>query len=220
LHVRIVLVTSAVLLVVPACLIAALEWNHSLAGMGVGARLNNAWFQAVTTRTAGFNSVEFAAMTPATQTLVEALMFIGGSPGSTAGGIKTTTVFVLVFAVVAVTRQQPAVVWSGWTIPNATVFRAAAVVTLGALSVVFGVFSIQLTQAIDTQTALFEVVSALGTVGLSIGGTGALDSVGKQIIIVCMFMGRVAPLTLFLLFNRAVRHDGTWTYPEQEISVG
>ncbi len=220
LHVRIVLVTSAVLLIVPACLIAALEWNHSLVGLSVPARLHNAWFQSLTTRTAGFNSVDFAAMTPATQTLVEALMFIGGSPGSTAGGIKTTTVFVLVFAVVAVTRQQTAVVWGGWSIPTATVYRAAAVVTLGALSVVFGVFAIQLTQAIDTQTAIFEVVSALGTVGLSVGGTAALDSVGKQIIIVCMFMGRVAPLTLFLIFNRPVAQDGTWTYPEQDISVG
>jgi trk system potassium uptake protein len=220
LHVRIVLVTSAALLVVPACLIAALEWNHSLAGLSVGAKLNNAWFQSLTTRTAGFNSVDFAAMTPATQTLVEALMFIGGSPGSTAGGIKTTTAFVLVFAVIAVTRHQPRVAWGGWTIPSATVFRAAAVVTLAALSVVLGVFAIQLTQAMDTQTAIFEVVSALGTVGLSIGGTALLDSVGKQIIIVCMFMGRVAPLTLFLIFNKPVSHDGTWTYPEQEVSVG
>ena len=114
LHVRIVLVTSAALLVVPACLIAALEWNHSLADLSVVARLHNAWFQSITTRTAGFNSVDFAVMNPATLTLVEALMFIGGSPGSTAGGIKTTTLFVLVFAVVAVTRQQPAVVWGGW----------------------------------------------------------------------------------------------------------
>ncbi|HVH99269.1 MAG TPA: potassium transporter TrkG [Enhygromyxa sp.] len=220
LHARIVLITTAILLVVPAILIGALEWNHSLVGLGTAARLHNAWFQSLTTRTAGFNSVDFAAMTPATHTLVEALMFIGGSPGSTAGGIKTTTLFVLVFAVVAVTRHQPVVVWGGWTIPHSTVFRAAAIVTLGASSVVFGVFMIELTQSMDTQRAIFEVVSALGTVGLSIGGTGALDSVGKQIIIVCMFMGRVAPLTLFLIFNRPVRQDGTWTYPEQDVSVG
>jgi trk system potassium uptake protein TrkH len=86
--------------------------------------------------------------------------------------------------------------------------------------VVVGVFMIQLTQGMDTHTAIFEVVSALGTVGLSIGGTGALDSVGKQIIIVCMFMGRVAPLTLFLIFNRPARQDATWIHPEQDISVG
>src|SRR5690606_17093784 len=140
--------------------------------------------------------------------------------GSTAAGIKTTTVFVLVFAVVAVTRHQPAVVWGGWTIPSATVVRAAAIVTLAALSVVFGVFVIQLTQAMDTRTAIFEVVSALGTVGLSIGGTALLDSVGKLIIIVCMFMGRVAPLTLFLIFNQPVSREGSWTYPEQDVSVG
>ncbi|MFO7564543.1 MAG: potassium transporter TrkG [Enhygromyxa sp.] len=220
LHARIVLVTSAVLLTVPTFLIAALEWNHSLAGLGIADRLHNAWFQSLTTRTAGFNSVDLTAMTPATQTLMEALMFVGGSPGSTAGGIKTTTLFVIVSSVIAVTRQRPSVVWSGWTIPHATVVRTAAVVTLGALSVVFGVFAIQLTQGLDTQMTIFEVVSALGTVGLSIGGTAELDSVGKQIIIVCMFMGRVAPLTLFLLFTRPVSQDGSWTYPEQEITVG
>lgn len=220
LHVRIVLLTTAVLLIVPTCLIAALEWNHSLAGLGIGARINNAWFQSVTTRTAGFNSVDFAAMTPATQTLVEGLMYIGGSPGSTAGGIKTTTLFVLVFAIVGVARRRSTVVWGGWTIPHMTVYRAAAVVTLGALSVVFGVFAIQLTQRIDTHVAIFEVVSALGTVGLSIGGTAALDSVGKLIIMACMFVGRVAPLSLLLIFNRPVAQEATWTFPEQDISVG
>jgi trk system potassium uptake protein len=220
LHARIVLVTSVVLLIVPTCLLAALEWNHSLAELSVFGRLHNAWFQSLTTRTAGFNSVDLEAMTPAAQTLMEALMFVGGSPGSTAGGIKTTTVFVVVSAVIAVTRHQPTVVWGGWTIPHATVVRAAAVVTLGALSVVSALFVILLTQEMDTQMALFEVVSALGTVGLSIGGTAQLDSVGKQIIIVCMFIGRVAPLTLFLIFHRPVSHDRSWTYPEQEVSVG
>jgi trk system potassium uptake protein TrkH len=220
LHARIVLLTTAVLLVIPTCLIGALEWNHSLAGLSVPARLHNAWFQSVTTRTAGFNSVDFAALTPATQTLVEALMFIGGSPGSTAGGIKTTTVFVLVFAVVAVVRLRPGVIWGGWRIPHTTIYRAAAVVTLGALSVVFGVFVIQLTQDIDTDMAIFEVVSALGTVGLSTGGTAQLDNVGKVIITVCMFMGRVAPLTVFLIFSRPGVGESAWKYPEQDISVG
>ena len=220
LQVRIALLTALVLLVAPTFLIAALEWNHSLAELGYAARFNNAWFQSVTTRTAGFNSVDFAAMTPATQTLVEALMFIGGSPGSTAGGVKTSTVFVLVLAVAAVTRQQSTVVWGGWQIPHTTIYRAAAVVTLGMLSVLFAVFAIQLTQALDTRTALFEVVSALGTVGLSIGGTAQLDSVGKLIIIVCMFMGRVAPLTLFLIFNRPASDEGSWSFPEQDVTVG
>jgi trk system potassium uptake protein TrkH len=76
-----------------------------------------------------------------------------------------------------------------------------------------------LTQAMDLQVALFEAVSALGTVGLTIGGTAMLDSVGKLIIIVCMFMGRVAPLTLFLMFNRASASE-TWDFPEQDVSVG
>jgi trk system potassium uptake protein len=219
LHVRIVLLSTAVLLVIPACLIAALEWNHSLAGLGVGERINNAWFVSVN-RTSGFNAVELADTTAATQTLFEAMMYIGGSPGSIAGGVKTTTVFVLVLAVVAVTRQRPNVVWSGWTIPHATIYRAAAVVTLGAVSMVFALFVILLTQPMNTQVALFEVVSALGTVGASIGGTALLDSVGKLIIITCMFVGRLAPLTLFLIFNRPLAEDASWSYPEQDVSVG
>jgi trk system potassium uptake protein TrkH len=219
LHAQIVLITTLLLLVVPTVLIAALEWNQTLAGMTTLDRLTNAWFQSVTTRTAGFNSVDFAQMHPASLMLVDALMFIGGSPGSTAGGVKTTTLFVLIAAIVAVTRQREAVVWGGWRLPPATLYRAAAVVTLGALSVLLAVFLLLLTQPMDLQVALFEAVSALGTVGLSIGGTAMLDSVGKLIIIVCMFMGRVAPLTLFLMFNRASASE-TWDYPEQDVSVG
>ncbi|NVB41139.1 potassium transporter TrkH [Pseudenhygromyxa sp. WMMC2535] len=219
LHARVVLVTSAALLLAPAVLIAALEWHQSLAALPILDRVHNAWFQSVTTRTAGFNSVDFAAMSPATLTLVEALMFIGGSPGSTAGGIKTSTVFVLVIAVVAVSRSRTTVSWGGWTIPQATVYRAAAVVTLAALSGVLALFAIQLTQPMNLQTALFEVFSALGTVGLSIGGTAMLDNVGKLIIIACMFMGRIAPLTLFLIFSRP-RDSALWELPEQEINVG
>ncbi|MFV8754100.1 TrkH family potassium uptake protein [Nannocystaceae bacterium ST9] len=219
LHAQIVLLTTAILLIVPTFMIAALEWNTTLAGMSLVDRLSNAWFQSVTTRTAGFNSVDFAAMNPATLVLVDALMFIGGSPGSTAGGIKTTTLFVLIAAVFAVTRQRDAVIWGGWRLPPSTLYRAAAVVTLGALSVLLSTFLLLLTQGMDLQVALFECVSALGTVGLTIGGTAQLDSIGKLIIITCMFMGRVAPLTLFLMFNRPVA-DETWEYPEQDVSVG
>lgn len=219
LHAQIVLITTSLLLFVPTVLIAALEWNQTLAGMSTVDRLSNAWFQSVTTRTAGFNSVDFAQMHPASLMLVDALMFIGGSPGSTAGGVKTTTLFVLIAAIVAVTRQREAVVWGGWRLPPATLYRAAAVVTLGALSVLLAVFLLLLTQPMDLQVALFEAVSALGTVGLTIGGTALLDTVGKLIIIVCMFMGRVAPLTLFLMFNRASASE-TWDYPEQDVSVG
>ncbi|MCA9719816.1 MAG: hypothetical protein H6713_31930 [Myxococcales bacterium] len=220
LYVRVALLSAVVLLVVPATLLAALEWNHSLAELSVPARLHNAWFQSLTTRTAGFNSVDFAAMTPASQTLVEALMFIGGSPGSTAGGIKTTTAFVMLLSILAVARGDVAVEWGGWTISRSTVSRAAAVTSLGAASVVLGVFTILLTQELDTGVALFEVVSALGTVGLSIGGTARLDGVGELIIIACMFAGRVAPLTLLLFFSRAGSRRGGWSFPERDISVG
>jgi trk system potassium uptake protein TrkH len=218
-HSQIVLLTTAVLLIVPTFLIAALEWNTTLAGMSVVDRLSNAWFQSVTTRTAGFNSIDLAAMNPATQLLFDGLMFVGGSPASTAGGIKTTTFFILIATVVTVTRQREGVVWDRRRLPAANVYRAAAVVTLAALAVLLATFLLLLTQQMDLHVALFEAVSALSTTGLTIGGTAQLDNIGKLIIIACMFVGRVAPLTLFLMFNRPVA-DETWEYPEQDVSVG
>lgn len=216
---RVVLVTTGLLLFFPTLAIAALEWSTTLSGLSVGDRLANAWFQSVTTRTAGFNSIDLTAIRPATVTLMDVLMFIGGSPGGTAGGIKTTTVALLVLAVVAAFRgQHNASVW-GWCIGHASVYKAATVLVLGLAAVLSSVLAIQLTQAMGFDVALFEVLSALGTVGLTIGGTPLLDGVGKVIIIACMFVGRVGPLTLLLSFQVDGQGD-PWSLPEQEISVG
>jgi len=210
---------TAALLVFPAIFIAAAEWNNTLAGMHIVDRLANAWFQSVTLRTAGFNSIDLGALEPATFTMMLLLMFIGGSPGSTAGGVKTTTVMVLLLAVVAALRGRNLVTFAGWRIPHGSVYKSAAITTMGLLSVVVALMLLQLTQSIGFESLLFETVSALATVGLSVGATGHLDGVGKVIIIVCMFMGRVGPLTLFLLLTTP--DDRTeWRLPEQEIAVG
>ena len=216
---RVVLVTTGLLLFIPTLAIAALEWSTTLSGLSVGDRLANAWFQSVTTRTAGFNSIDLTAIRPATVTLMDVLMFVGGSPGGTAGGIKTTTAALLVLAVVAAFRgQNKASAW-GWRIGHASVYKAATVLVLGLVAVLSSVLAIQLTQAMGFDVALFEVLSALGTVGLTIGGTPLLDGVGKVIIIACMFVGRVGPLTLLLSFQVDGEGD-PWVLPEQEISVG
>ncbi len=220
LHARIVLWTTAILIVAPAVLITAIEWNGTLAGMSFVDKVFNGGFQSVTLRTAGFNSIDLAQVHPATWTVMVLIMFVGGSPGSTAGGVKTTTIAVLLLAVAAVVRGHERVEIFRRRIPMATVMRATVVATLGVLSVCVALGAIQLTQAIPLDVALFEVVSALATVGLSTGGTGALDEVGKLIIIACMFAGRVGPLTLFVFLASNTRDHLIRRYPEEPVPIG
>jgi len=219
LQIKLGLVATAVLLLGGFVLYAFLEWNVSLAGMSAGDRLNNAWFQSVTLRTAGFNSVDLAQTRPATQTLMIVWMFVGGNPGGTAGGAKTTTAALLVLMVIAAMRGRPFVDVFGRRVPHATIYRAAAVFTVGVLSAVGLLAALQLTQAMDLHVAVFETVSALATVGLSIGGTGQLDEVGKVLVMIGMFAGRVGPLTLFLFLSEQ-KGDELWKHPEEEVDVG
>ena len=148
------------------------------------------------------------------------VMFVGGSPGSTAGGAKTTTIAVLVLAIFAVVRGRGRVEVFGRALPTATVMRATAVTTLGVLGSGAALFALQLTQVLPLDQALFEVVSALATVGLSTGATAALDDVGKLIIMACMFAGRVGPLTLFVFLSLRPPGRAAWRYPEESVPIG
>lgn len=220
LHARIVIWTTAILIVLPAIWIGLLEWNTTLQGMSVVDKLSNALFQSITLRTAGFNSIDLAAVHPATWTLMILVMFVGGSPGSTAGGAKTTTIAVIVLAIFAVVRGREQVEVFGRTLPKETILRATAVASLGVFASAVALIAIQLTQTLPLDVALFETVSALATVGLSTGGTGALDGVGKIIIIVCMFAGRVGPLTLFVLLATNTGKRINHRYPEEQVPIG
>lgn len=215
---RLVLLVSAWLLVVPFVLFLALEWRGTLEGMSLVDKVANAMFQAITLRTAGFNSVDFSALQPATWTLCLVCMFVGGSPASTAGGVKTTTVAVLLLAVRAAIRGRGEAAAYGRRIPHRTVYDAAAIVTIGLLSALGALAALQLTQALTLEWALFEVVSALGTVGLTMGATGKLDDIGKIVIIACMFAGRVGPLTLFIFLVGRTRPGRQ--FPLESVQVG
>ncbi len=210
--------TTVLLLVVPATLFAIFEWTGQFAHLAPGDRLHNAWFQSVTTRTAGFNTVDVDALRPATLVLTGILMFIGGSPGSTAGGVKTTTFALLVLAVVAALRSRSEIEVYGYRVAHASVYRAAAVTMLSAVLCAGALVALLLTQRIPPGQALFEVVSAMGTVGLSTGATVLLDDVGKVIIMVCMFAGRVGPLALFLGMGQ--RRRPRWSLPVQDLVTG
>lgn len=197
----------------------AFEWSHSLGALPWWHKLSNAAFQSVTLRTAGFNSVDLSVTRAATQVVMIALMFVGGSPGGTAGGIKTTTAALLILAVMASLRGRPDVAVFRRRIVHTSIYRAAAVATVGVLSAVGILLALMLTQPLPPEMATFEAVSALATVGLSIGGTALLDGVGKVIIMLAMFVGRVGPLTLFLLLGEH-RERIRWQFPDAEVDVG
>ncbi len=216
---KLALTASAALLASGAFAITAIEWNNTLAGLSFFDRLHNGWFQSVTLRTAGFNSIDIAAVHPPVLTLMMIWMFIGGSPGGTAGGIKTTTAALLVLAVVAAIRGRWDVIAFRRRIRPETVYKAAAIATLGLVTLLMVVVALQLTQDLSGGVAPFEAVSALATVGLTIGGTARLDEVGKIIIMTAMFSGRVGPLTLFLFLSGRFEKTSL-EFPEERVDVG
>lgn len=218
---KIVLSTSAILLAVGFVLFAALEWDGALA---VGdatwsMRLWNAAFQSVTFRTAGFNSVPYDNLTSATILMMLGFMLIGASPGSTGGGIKTTTFAVLVAAVRGILRGDAVAELFGREIPQEIVYRSAAitVVTSGFLGA--GLFLLFLTDPeIPFAKLVFESFSAIATVGLSLGITAELSPPGKLVVVIMMFAGRVGPVTLALVLSR--RRKKAHVLPRSSVMVG
>lgn len=219
LQIKLGLLTTAVLFVGGTVMVLAMEWSNSLAHLSVLDRIHNAWFQSIVLRTAGFNSVDVTAWRPETLSISIVWMFIGGNPGSTAGGIRTVTAAVLFLAVVAAIRGRTHAAAFGRRITHKSVYRAAAIATVAAVAVVCAFVALQITQRMPSRLAVFEAVSALGTVGMSVGATPLLDEVGKVIIMVCMFVGRVGPLTLFM-FLQQQGEASLWQRPEQDIDFG
>lgn len=216
---RLMVAVTVALSVLGFVLFAALEWGGALAGMGFLDRLHNAWFQSITLRTAGFNSVDFGHLAPATQVMMMAMMFIGGAPGSTAGGVKTTTLAVILLSVVAAVRGRPEVVHRSRRIDHESFYRAVAIVVLGSLAVLGLWTALLMTQSGAAIDLLFESVSALGTVGLTVGVTSELDEVGKVLIAVAMFVGRLGPATVLFLFA-SDRAPVRVRYPKVGVPVG
>jgi trk system potassium uptake protein TrkH len=199
---RIALIASIVLLFLGTVFIMAFEWGGVLAGLSFSDKIQNAWFQSVTLRTAGFNSLDIAGIAHPTFLLMLVFMFIGGSPGGTAGGVKTTTIGILAMTFFANITNRREVVLQNRRIRAVTVFRAVTIVGAGLLLWFGVVLMLEVTQPqIRVKDLIFEATSALGTVGLSTGATGLLDEIGKIIIIIAMFCGRIGPVTLFMLLS-------------------
>ncbi len=198
---RIALMTTAALLLAGTVCFLVFEWNNSMAALSFVDKVHNAWFQSATLRTAGFNSVDISGVLGPTYLVMLCLMFIGGSPGGTAGGVKTTTIGVLAMTFWACVTGHNEVIAQNRRIPQNTIYRAITVVGSGVLVWFSAVLALQITQHLPARDLAFEVTSALGTVGLSLGVTPYLDEIGKIIIILTMFIGRIGPMTLFTLLS-------------------
>jgi trk system potassium uptake protein TrkH len=224
LHTRLVLVTTAVLLLAPWPVFVWLEWDVALAGMRVTDKLSNALFIGTTARTAGFNTIDHAKATEAGNFLTILLMAIGGSPGSMAGGMKTTTVALL--AVLAWSRlrgQEVATVW-GRSLRKETTDRAVGLFVIVFVGVTAGILALTVTErnspAGGFLDRMFEAVSAFNIVGLSMGLTTNLSPAGRAVVIGLMFLGRVGPLAVAAALTVRAPAAGKFRYAYEEVAVG
>ncbi len=195
--------------------------NQTISTLGTGQQLLAAWFQAVTSRTAGFNTIDISKMTTAGLFITIALMLIGGCPGGTAGGIKTTTARILASSTYAVLQGKESVVLYRRQVPNGLILKAVGVTFGSIMTVVSAVIIISLVEPpkLNFIQILFEVVSGFGTVGLSMGITADLTSVSKLVLVATMYIGRVG----ILLLISALLGDPKATainYPEESLLVG
>ncbi|HIE12708.1 MAG TPA: Trk family potassium uptake protein [Desulfotomaculum sp.] len=220
LHAKLTLVTTAALLFAGFIVFLALEYRNILHGFSWPVKLMTSFFQAVTPRTAGFSSVDIQALNPATQLFLCILMFVGASPGSTGGGIKTTTFVLLVLTVWSLAAGREGIEVFGRRIPLAQVLKAMGIFSLGVgwLGAVLVVLLI--TESHGFLPLLFEGVSAFGTVGLSTGITPELTPAGLMVIIATMFVGRLGPLTVAFAIAQRQRRPVAFRHPEEQIIVG
>lgn len=228
-HSKLALGVSAVLIAAGTVLIWILEAGRSFSGMEEGEKVLAALFQSVSTRTAGFNSVDLSQLAPGTLFLMTLLMFIGGSPGSCAGGIKTTTLGVLFMATLTRLRGHVNVNAFRRTLGEVTVNNALTVALWGALGAVAALFALILLQSpggsVEQERSLFfdylfETISALGTVGLSTGITAVLSPASRLLVSLLMFCGRLGPLTLASSLARSERPVDDWEYAKEEVMLG
>jgi trk system potassium uptake protein TrkH len=228
LHARLALTVTVVLLVGATAAFLTLEWDNVLRGLPPGERVLAAWFQSVTPRTAGFSTIDYGRVSADTLFFTMFLMFVGASPGSTGGGIKTTTFGVLVALVVARWCGRGRATLYHRTIPHAVMDRALTLALLAwaLVSLAVGLLVATETHGVPAGEAeprfvalMFEAISAFGTVGLSTGITPSLTAAGKVVLVALMYAGRVGPLTLVLAVGPR-REQGRFRYAEENVMVG
>ncbi len=217
---RIAVYTSITLILAGMAIFLPLEWNRSVDGYTFLQKLVTAFFQSVTTRTAGFNTVDISSLTIPVLMFVIFLMYIGASPGSTGGGIKTTTFALIVRSALATIRGEENVVFFKRTVPYSNVGRAYSIILFSFTTIFVSTFLLSITEPDkDILSLLFEEVSAISTVGLSLGITSHLTLAGKLIITLSMFVGRIGTMTIALILARKVITT-RYKYAETSVVVG
>ena len=212
---KVILVTTAFLLVLPAIFFFFVDFSS----LPIGKRVLASFFQSVTPRTAGFNTVILSDMTGASQAVMIFLMMIGGSPGSTAGGMKTTTLAVLVANAAATFRQRESAQFFGRRIECGVVKTAATVVTMYLALFFCGAIFISVYENLPLSSCLYETASAVGTVGLTLGITPQLHIPSQMVLIVLMYLGRVGGLTLIYAALSGKKATGA-KLPQEKITIG
>lgn len=221
LHSKIVIITTLVLILAGAILFFLLELDNpaTLKEKDIPTKIIASFFQSVTSRTAGFNTIPIGKLTQATLLILIILMFIGASPGGTGGGVKTTTLAVVVAAAIHALRGRSQICLRKRRLPETIVYRALTLTFVALFFITFSTIGILILEKCSLSQALFEVVSAFGTVGLSTGITFSLSTPSKIILIFCMFVGRVGITTLSVAIAIRTIADKI-VYPEETTIIG
>ena len=221
LHTKIVLMTTLVLIILGACLIFVAEYSNdkTLGALPLEGKVLASGFQSITTRTAGYNTLDIGALREGTLFAMVFLMFIGASPSSMGGGVKTTTAAILFISLVgSITGKRDPQAFER-QIPQQTVYKAFTIVTISVMLISLVTLAMSFTEQVPLFSLLFEVTSAFGTVGLSTGITPKLSDCGKVLITLTMFAGRVGTLTLLMALALRPRKERL-KYPEGKIIIG
>ena len=216
---RVILIGTAILLLGGTAVLIVLEWNGALAGHSFGERISLAFFQAATCRTAGFNTMDLTTLSPAALLLMIVLMSIGAAPGSTAGGLKISTVAILGANLRAIATGVPAPRLHDRELPSRTVRRAFMVLTSWLVVSLIAVEILLMSEKADPMALTFEAISALGTVGLSLDVTPSLSPLGRGLVILLMFLGRLGPLAVAYGLVPPTRERGV-RFPTGTVQVG
>jgi trk system potassium uptake protein TrkH len=219
LHSKVVLAATVFLILSGALTVLLIEYNRSFAHMSIGGKVLASFFQAITSRSAGFSTVATDALHPATQLFTIGLMFIGGGPASVTGGIKVTAFAILLLSAWNQLRGREDISIAGRRVPEFLVYKAIVLTVILSGLVILATLTLSLTEQADFLTALFEATSAIGIVGLSMGLTPDLSPAGKVVVTTCMFIGRVGPLTAVMALVH--RHKkSVIKHPEEAVILG
>lgn len=224
-HTKVVLIVTSILIFGGAILFAIFEWNNpnTIGGMNFFDKVVNSFFQSITPRTAGFSTFDQASLTPQSRITTNLLMFIGGSPASTAGGIKTTTFVVLVLCIFKNTNSKGDLVCYHKQISHNIIQKCFKIFAIAILLICCSVFLCCIIEPsnISTSAIIFEVISAISTVGISLGITPLLSPLSKLLLILLMYIGRLGVFALTVAFNNKNKQtNDEIEYPDSKIMVG